>query len=84
MPAPRLAFSLAALIALYKAHPDVMRDDPAALDCLIRRDVPDNLRMQSLWGMDLTEIPGFAAQVEDWFARIQGHGVRACIKELSA
>ena len=84
LPAPRLAFSLAALIALYKAHPDVMQDDPAALDCLIHRDVPDNLRMQSLWGMDLTEIPGFAAQVEDWFARIQGHGVRACIKELGA
>ena len=84
LPAPRLAFSLAALIALYKAHPDVMQDDPAALDCLIHRDVPDNLRMQSLWGMDLSEMPGFAAQVEDWFARIQGHGVRACIKELGA
>ena len=84
LPAPRLAFSLAALIALYKAHPDVMQDDPAALDCLIHRSVPDNLRMQSLWGMDLSEMPGFAAQVEDWFARIQGHGVRACIKELGA
>lgn len=84
LPAPRLAFSLAALIALYKAHPDVMQDDPAALDCLIRRDVPDNLRMQSLWGMDLTEIPDFAAQVEDWFARIGRLGVRACIKELGA
>ena len=84
LPAPRLAFSLAALIALYKAHPDVMQDDPAALDCLIHRDVPDNLRMQSLWGMDLTEIPGFAAQVEDWFARIGRLGVRSCIKELGA
>ena len=84
LPAPRLAFSLAALIALYKAHPDLMQDDPAALDCLIRQDVSDILRAQALWGMDLTEIPGFAAQVEDWFARIGRHGVRACIKELGA
>lgn len=84
LPAPRLAFSLAALIALYKTHPDLMQDDPAALDCLIHQDVPDILRTQALWGMNLTEIPGFAAQVEDWFARIQSHGVRACIKELGA
>ena len=61
-----------------------MQDDPAALDCLIHQDVPDILRAQALWGMDLTEIPGFAAQVEDWFARIGRHGVRACIKELGA
>ena len=84
LPAPRLAFSLAALIALYKAHPDRMQDDPAALDCLIRQSVPDILRSQHLWGMDLAAIPGFAEQVENWLARIQTKGVRACIKELGA
>ena len=84
LPAPRLAFSLAALIALYKTHPDRMQDDPAALDCLIRQSVPDILKSQHLWGMDLAAIPGFAEQVEIWFARIQTQGVRACIKELGA
>ena len=80
----KLRRPLAALIALYKAHPDRMQDDPAALDCLIRQSVPDILKSRHLWGMDLTEIPGFAEQVENWFARIQGRGVRACIKELGA
>lgn len=82
--APRLAFSLAALIALYKTSPDRMQDDPAALNCLIHRDVPEILRARALWGMDLTQIPGFSAQVEDWFARIGRQGVRACVKELGA
>ena len=80
----RLAFSLAALVTLYKTRTDVVRDEAAALTFILENGLHEILKNPALWGMDLTDIPGFAEAVHAWYARISVEGVRACVKELGA
>lgn len=94
-----LAFSLAALLELYSGKAQggemrclrgeqlyVLRDEENSL-CSIeqfREDLPRLLACKTLWGMNLNEIPGFAACVAHWRERIRKDGVQACIGELGA
>ena len=80
----RLAFSLAALLTLYKTRTDVVQDDAAALAFILNNDLPAILANDALWGMDLTAIPGFAEAVLTWSERIAAQGVKVCVKELGA
>lgn len=80
----RLAFSLAALVTLYRTHPDVVQDDEEALRWMKEKELAEILHSKMLWGMDLWEISGFAQAVQQWAVRIQTDGVRACIRELGA
>ena len=80
----RLAFSLAALITLYKTRPDAVQDEPYALSALQTGELPAILADAALWGMDLHTIPGFAGAVTAWYDRIAAMGVKACVKELGA
>jgi len=80
----RLAFSLAALLTLYKTRTDVVQDDAAALAFILDNDLPAILANDALWGMDLHTIPGFADAVAAWFDRIAAQGVKVCVKELGA
>ena len=80
----RLAFSLAALITLYKTRPDAVQDEPYALSTLQTGELPAILADAALWGMDLHTIPGFAGAVAAWYDRIAAMGVKACVKELGA
>lgn len=99
-PPPCLAFSLAALLRLYNGtqvvngalvchrgdEPYLINDNLQALQYIAQNngDVDAILSNTILWGPDLTAIPGLAAQVKHWYARIDEIGVRACIKELGA
>lgn len=80
----RLAFSLAALITMYKTRTDVVQDDAAALEFILSSELPAILSNASLWGMDLTGIRGFADAVTAWYDRIAAVGAKACVKELGA
>ena len=94
-----LAFSLAALLELYSGkaqggemrclrgeQPYVLRDEDNSLRSIeqFREDLPRLLACKTLWGMNLNEIPGFAACVAHWRERIRKDGVQACIGELGA
>ena len=94
-----LAFSLAALLELYSGkaqggemrclrgeQPYVLRDEDNSLRSIeqFREDLPRLLACKTLWGMNLNEIPGFAACVAHWRKRIRKDGVQACIGELGA
>ena len=94
-----LAFSLAALLELYSGkaqggemrclrgeQPYVLRDEENSLRSIeqFREDLPRLLACKTLWGMNLNEIPGFAACVAHWRERIRKDGVQACIGELGA
>ena len=78
----RLAFSLAALLTLYKTKTDVVQDDAAALAFILQNELPAIMSNAALWGMDLTTISGFAEAVSAWYDKIAMLGVKACIKEL--
>lgn len=94
-----LAFSLAALLELYSGtvhggqmdclrgeRSFALRDEEEALRSIeqFRENLPQLLACKTLWGMDLNDIPGFAACVAHWRERIREDGVRACIRELGA
>ena len=94
-----LTFSLAALLELYSGkaqggemrclrgeQPYVLRDEDNSLRSIeqFREDLPRLLAGKTLWGMNLNEIPDFAACVAHWRERIRKDGVQACIGELGA
>lgn len=89
----RLAFSMAALIAFYKGdlRPGyVPKDDPAVLtffkEAWQLQDPSDVahrvLSRSSLWGEDLTALPGFEAAVATHLSAIIVDGARAAVENL--
>ena len=90
---PRLAFSLAALIAFYKGDLRsgyTVQDDPSVLTAF--KEIWQNpdpsavvhavLRRTEWWKEDLTRIPGLEALVTDQLAMILNDGSRTAVKHL--
>lgn len=90
---PRLAFSMAALIAFYKGdlrEGYSVKDDPAVIDSFRQAWQSDDptdvvnrvLSFSNLWKEDLTLIPGFAAEVAKNLSVILADGARAAVTNI--
>jgi len=84
---PRTCLALAGLLAIYwRRQGDVTPTDlPSVTDAFAAADgdVPAVLADASLWGEDLTAIPGLAQLVSDDLALIESEGVRSLVRGLS-
>lgn len=84
---PRTCLALAGLLSIYfgRGGNVVAADLPAVTTAFAAADgsVPTVLADASLWGEDLTAIPGLAQLVGDDLAKIESDGVRTLVRGLS-
>jgi tagaturonate reductase len=86
---PYMTAALAALILSYRGDQITPQDDPEVLSIMQsawkqpETAVSSILSQSTLWGQDLTEVPGIVSQVEKNCAFIEEHGSRALIQNLN-